>query len=405
MRVGIKGMEVPNHKRPVSNLVFLIDVSGSMQDSTKLPLLVESMKILVEELDQRDRVSMVVYAGAEGVVLNPTQIDEDGRGALLAALNQLRSGGSTNGGAGIKRAYQLAEENFVEGGVNRVILATDGDFNVGTTSQGDLVRLVKERAGKGIYLSVLGFGSGNLNDGMLEAITNDGNGNYYYIDSQKEGRKVFLQNLTGTLVTIAKDVKIQVDFNPAKVQAYRLIGYANRILRDEDFNNDKVDAGDIGAGHTVTALYEIVPVGAPMPPIGGVDASKFDAPAAPDPAPAGAAHKELLWVKLRYKHPDGDKSKLLEAPVADETEAWAAAGEDFQFAAGVALFGMKLRDSQYANDAGWDLVKTLGGNGSKRDVHGYRAEFLTLVDKLAAREAPPVPVDPLPPGVEALPAE
>jgi len=400
VKIGLKGMEVPEQQRPSSNLVFLIDVSGSMNDSAKLPLLVDAMKVLVEELDERDRVSMVVYAGAEGVVLNPTRINEEGRGQLLAALDKLSSGGSTNGGAGITRAYQLAQENFVEGGVNRVILATDGDFNVGTTGQGDLVKLVKERAQKGVFLSVLGFGSGNINDAMLEAITNDGNGNYFYIDSQKESRKVFLHDLSGTLVTIAKDVKIQVDFNPAKVAAYRLIGYANRILRDEDFNNDKVDAGDIGAGHTVTALYEIVPVGVALPPMGGVDASKYEVPV----AKPGVQSPEWLTVKLRYKRPDGDKSTLLEVPVAEAPVAWEKAAGDFQFAAGVALFGMKLRQSEDANDAGWDLVRTLAKMGSARDLHGYRAEFLTLVDKAAGQERRrviPMPEN----GIEAPPAE
>ena len=401
VKIGLKGMEVPEHQRPTSNLVFLIDVSGSMNDSAKLPLLVDAMKVLVEELDERDRVSMVVYAGAEGVVLNPTRITEEGRGQLLAALDKLRSGGSTNGGAGITRAYQLAQENFVEGGVNRVILATDGDFNVGTTGQGDLVRLVKERAQKGVFLSVLGFGSGNINDAMLEAITNDGNGNYFYIDSQKESRKVFLHDLSGTLVTIAKDVKIQVDFNPGKVAAYRLIGYANRILRDEDFNNDKIDAGDIGAGHTVTALYEIVPVGVALPAMGGVDASDY---VLPDGNAQEALSLDWLTVKLRYKRPDGDKSMLLKVPVAEAPVAWEEAHGDFQFAAGVALFGMKLRQSEYANDAGWDLVRTLAKRGSARDLHGYRAEFLTLVDKAAGleqRRVDPRPVE----GIEAPPAE
>jgi Ca-activated chloride channel family protein len=395
MKIGIKGMEVAGEKRPVSNLVFLIDVSGSMQGTAKLPLLVESMKVLVEELDDRDRVGIVVYAGSEGVVLNPTRISEDGRGAVLSALNQLRAGGSTNGGAGITRAYSMAREQFVEGGVNRVILATDGDFNVGTTGQGDLVKLVKEQAKSGVFLSVLGFGSGNINDSMLEAITNDGNGNYYYIDSQQEGRKVFLQDLSGTLVTIAKDVKIQVDFNPGKVQAYRLIGYANRILRDEDFNNDKVDAGDIGAGHTVTALYEIVPHGAPMPAVGGVDASKYDKPAA---EPKLAPSNEWLTVKLRYKRPDGDTSTKMEVPVSGDPVAWEAASDDFRFASGVALFGMKLRNSEYANDAGWNLVRELAKKGLGNDIHGYRSEFLTLVEK-AAGQTDPRP-DPQP-GIEA----
>jgi len=395
MKVGIKGMEVNGDERPASNLVFLIDVSGSMQGTAKLPLLVESMKVLVEELDDRDRVGIVVYAGSEGVVLNPTSITEDGRGTVLAALNKLRAGGSTNGGAGIKRAYGMAREQFIEGGVNRVILATDGDFNVGTTGQGELVKLVQEQAKSGVYLSVLGFGSGNINDAMLEAITNDGNGNYFYIDSQKEGRKVFLQDLSGTLVTIAKDVKIQVDFNPGKVQAYRLIGYANRILRDRDFNDDKVDAGDIGAGHTVTALYEIVPHGAPMPAVGGVDASKYDTPV---PQPKLVPSDEWLTVKLRYKAPDGDTSTKMEVPVSGAPVAWEAATDDFRFASGVALFGMKLRNSEHVNDAGWDLVRELARKGLGVDVHGYRAEFLDLVDKAAAMA--PVRHDPQP-GIEA----
>ena len=269
VKIGLKGREVDSNTRPASNLVFLIDVSGSMNRPNKLPLLVESMKVLVEELDERDTVGIVVYAGSAGTILEPTKVVGNGRTEILSALDHLRAGGSTAGAAGIRGAYDLAVKHHQKGGVNRVILATDGDFNVGTSSTGELVDLVKENAQSGVSLSVLGFGSGNINDAMLEAITNDGNGNYHYIDTQREGRKVFLQNLSGTLVTIAKDVKIQVEFNPGKVAAYRLIGYANRILPPEAFNDDTVDAGDIGAGHTVTALYEIVPVGEEIPRGGG----------------------------------------------------------------------------------------------------------------------------------------
>lgn len=262
LRIGIKGREIPANERPASNLVFLIDVSGSMQSPDKLPLVKESLKLLLSRLDERDSVSYVVYAGSEGVVLPATTLDETGRARALQALDQLSAGGSTNGGAGIQRAYQIAQEQFRKGGVNRVILCSDGDFNVGVTDKSQLVSLVKQRAQSNIYLSVLSFGTGNLNDDMLENISRDGNGNYYYIDGMREARKVFLQKLSGTLVTIAKDVKLQLEFNPARVASYRLIGYANRQLRDEDFKNDKVDAGDIGAGHEVTAFYEIVPAGA-----------------------------------------------------------------------------------------------------------------------------------------------
>ena len=262
VRVAIKGREIDPDKRPASNLVFLIDVSGSMQSPDKLPLLKQSMTTLVDQLDERDRVAIVVYAGSEGVALPSTRLDAEGRATVLATLSKLEAGGSTNGGAGIKRAYEIAMKEKIAGGVNRVILATDGDFNVGVTNRESLVELVKERAGGGVYLTVLGYGTGNLNDAMMDAITRDGNGNYFYIDSEREGRKVFLRNLAGTLVTIAKDVKIQVEFNPAKVGSYRLIGYANRVLRNQDFDNDKIDAGDIGAGHTVTAFYELTPPGA-----------------------------------------------------------------------------------------------------------------------------------------------
>ncbi len=374
VRVAIKGREIEANKRPASNLVFLIDVSGSMQSSDKLPLLKQSMATMVEQLDERDRVAIVVYAGTEGVALPSTRLDAAGKATVLKSLEKLEAGGSTNGGAGIKRAYELAMKEKIEGGVNRVILATDGDFNVGVTGQSSLVELVKDRAKSGIYLTVVGFGTGNLNDSMMDAITHDGNGNYFYIDSEREGRKVFLQNLSGTLVTIAKDVKIQVEFNPAKVGSYRLIGYANRVLKNEDFNNDKVDAGDIGAGHTVTAFYELTGPGEGA----GTDALKYQA------IPGiTAASAEWLTVKLRHKHPEGDESSKIEFPLTGEVQALDKTEPDFQFATAVALFGMKLRNMDEVRDFGWDKVIALATPGLANDATEDRAEFVGLLKKLA----------------------
>ena len=341
-----------------------------MQSPDKLPLLKQSMATLVEQLDERDRVAIVVYAGSEGVALPSTRLDAEGRATVLKALGKLEAGGSTNGGAGIKRAYELALKEKIAGGVNRVLLATDGDFNVGVTGQQALVELVKDRAKSGVYLTVLGFGTGNLNDAMMDAITRDGNGNYFYIDSEREGRKVFLKNLTGTLVTIAKDVKIQVEFNPAKVGSYRLIGYSNRVLRNEDFANDKVDAGDIGAGHTVTAFYELTPP--------GTDNLKYQA-ALPKPASA-----DWLTVKLRHKHPDGDESRLIEFPLAGDALALDKTDADFQFATAAALFSMKLRSMDEVKDLAWDKVLDLAKPGlAADDATEDRAEFVELVKKLA----------------------
>ncbi len=385
VKFGIKGREIALEKRPVSNLVFLIDVSGSMQSSNKLPLVKESLKLLLHQLDERDSVSYVVYAGSEGVVLPPTKMTEAGRVKALEALNKLEAGGSTNGGAGINRAYQLALENFIEGGVNRVILASDGDFNVGVTGQGALVELVKERAAKNIYLSVLAFGTGNLNDSMFEAICKDGNGNYFYIDTIREGRKVFLENLTGSLITIAKDVKIQVEFNPEKVASYRLIGYANRVLKDEDFNNDKVDAGDIGAGHTVTAFYEIVPVGSPQPNGGAVDALKYQKPTTSALKPSTEPSDEWLTLKLRHKHVEGDISALEESVLKGQPTPWQKIGTDFQFATAVAMFGMKLRGMSEVSQISWESVRELARSGLKDDKNEDRAEFVELISALEKR--------------------
>ena len=378
VRVAIKGREIETNKRPASNLVFLVDVSGSMQSPDKLPLLKQSMATLVEQLDERDRVAIVVYAGSEGVALPSTRLDAEGRATVLKALGKLEAGGSTNGGAGIKRAYELALKEKIAGGVNRVLLATDGDFNVGVTGQQALVELVKDRAQSGVYLTVLGFGTGNFNDSMMDAITRDGNGNYFYIDTEREGRKVFLKNLTGTLVTIAKDVKIQVEFNPAKVGGYRLIGYSNRVLRNEDFANDKVDAGDIGAGHSVTAFYELTPP--------GTDKLKYQA-ALTQPASA-----DWLTVKLRHKHPDGDESRLIEFSLTGDPLALDKTDADFQFATAAALFGMKLRGMDEVKDLAWDKVLDLAKPGpATDDATEDRAEFVALVKKLAGTRERNVP--------------
>ena len=387
LKVGIKGREISAAQRPASNLVFLIDVSGSMQDSRKLPLVKESLKLLLHQLDERDRVSYVVYAGSEGVVLPPTKMTESGRTLALTALDKLEAGGSTNGGAGIKRAYQLALENFVAGGVNRVILASDGDFNVGITNQQALVDLVKERAAKNVYLSILSFGTGNLNDSLMEAISKDGNGNYYYIDSIREGRKVFLQRLSGTLITIAKDVKIQIEFNPQKVGSYRLIGYANRVLKDEDFNNDKVDAGDIGAGHRVTAFYEIVGKDQQQPNAGGIDDLKYQKAANADKLGAADADPsdEWLTLKLRHKSAEGDVSSLEESIVKGPAKLWQESGDDFVFASTVALFGMKLRGMDEGKAFTWARLHEFAIPATKNDPSENRAEFVEMLKMLDQR--------------------
>jgi len=379
VRVGLKGREIQGEQRPASNLVFLLDVSGSMNSPDKLPLLKQGMKLLAEQLDEDDRVAIVVYASAEGLVLPSTPGSQ--HADIIAALENLQAGGSTNGGAGIELAYRIARDNFIEGGVNRVLLCTDGDFNVGTTSPGDLVRMVEEKARSGVFLSVLGFGRGNLNDAMMENISNKGNGNYSYIDGVTEARKVLVEQMGGTLVTIAKDVKIQIEFNPAQVAAYRLIGYENRILAAEDFNDDKKDAGEIGAGHTVTALYEVVPVGEPVD-TPSVDPLKYQAPVEPsgDPSLAG----EMLTLKLRYKEPDADESRLLEFPMVDPGTDFGRASTDLQFAASVASFGMLLRDSKHSGDATYDAVLEIAASATGPDVHGYRAEFLEMVRRAKA---------------------
>jgi Ca-activated chloride channel homolog len=374
-RIGLKGKTMPSDERPAANLVFLLDVSGSMNAPNKLPLLRQAFKLLVNQLGPKDRVAMVVYAGASGLVLDSTSCDRNGE--ILAALDRLSAGGSTNGGAGIELAYKTAEANFIKGGLNRVILATDGDFNVGTTNQGDLTRMIEEKAKSGVFLTVLGFGMGNYKDSTLEKLADKGNGNYAYIDTFKEARKVFSDQINSTLVTIAKDVKIQIEFNPSKVKAYRLIGYENRLLANEDFNDDKKDAGEIGAGHTVTALYQIVPAGAEL----GVEDASVD-PLKYQEAPTltgAAAGSDLMTVKLRYKKPDGDTSKLIEMAVAAAVPSFGDASQDFKFASSVAGFGMLLRDSKFKGNAGYDGILEIADGAKGSDKFGYRAEFVSMI--------------------------
>ncbi len=356
--------------------MFLVDVSGSMRDANKLPLVKEGLRMLIEKLGENDRVAMVVYAGAAGMVLPSTPGTQ--KQQILYAIDSLEAGGSTNGGSGIQLAYDTAVANFIKGGANRVVLATDGDFNVGVTDQSDLLNLIQKKAASGVFLSVLGFGMGNYKDSTLEKLADKGNGNYAYIDSQAEARKVLVEQLSGTLVTIAKDVKIQIEFNPAKVQSYRLIGYENRLLAKEDFNDDRKDAGEIGAGHTVTALYEIVLAGSASASPPPVDKLEYQSEAQPNDAAAKSA--DLLTLKLRYKEPDGDTSKLLKFPVADSSQTIAAAGDDFEFAAAVASFGMLLRNSGHKGAANYATVLELAQAGRGDDKEGYRREFIQLVE-------------------------
>jgi Ca-activated chloride channel family protein len=382
VRIGLKGKEIATDKRGPSNLVFLLDVSGSMTPPERLPLVKQAMRLLVEKLTENDRVAIVVYAGASGLALPSTPGNEKEK--ILSALESLEPGGSTNGAEGIQLAYKTAQDNFIKGGVNRVILSTDGDFNVGVTNQGDLIRLIEEKAKSGVFLSVLGVGNDNLKDSTMQKLADKGNGNYAYLDSLDEARKVLVQQMNGTLVTIAKDVKIQVEFNPAKVASYRLIGYEKRMLRKEDFNNDKIDAGEIGAGHTVTALYEVVPVGAkenPAASVPPVDSLKYSSSERPV---STTASSEMLTVKLRYKKPDGDKSELMEKPVIDSNAAFASTSPDFKFAAAVAEFGMLLRDSEHKGNGTIGSVLEWAQEGKGSDTNGYRAGFIELVRKAQA---------------------
>ena len=373
VRIGLHAEEVDVADLPSGNLVFLIDVSGSMNSPDKLPLLKNAFALLVGQLRDEDRVAIVVYAGAAGLVLPSTPGRRSEK--ILAAIEELHAGGSTAGGEGLALAYETAREYFVDGGNNRVILATDGDFNVGPSSDAEMVRLIEQERESGVFLTVLGFGTGNLQDSKMEQIADHGNGNFHYIDGLLEARKVLVEEMGGTLLTLAKDVKVQVEFNPARVAGYRLIGYENRLLNPEDFSDDTKDAGELGAGHTVTALYEVVPEGVPVPREGGVDPLRYQPEGGSDP-PSDFAD-ELLHVRVRYKDPDGARSKLLAQPVADRVGAPSA---DFRFAAAVAAFGMLLRDSRHAGDYTLDDVVSLAEGALGSDSRGYRGEFIRLVE-------------------------
>ncbi|MCC3405419.1 MAG: VWA domain-containing protein [Microcoleus sp. PH2017_10_PVI_O_A] len=376
VHIGLQGKSISTKNLPPNNLVFLIDVSGSMNSPDKLPLVKASLKYLVSELRAKDSVTIVVYAGAAGLVLPPTPGNQKEK--ILDSIDKLEAGGSTAGGAGIQLAYKVARDNFIKQGNNRVILATDGDFNVGASSDGELVRMIEEKREQGVFLSVLGFGTGNLQDAKMEQLADKGNGNYAYIDSLLEAKKVLVTQMGGTLFTIAKDVKIQVEFNPAKVQAYRLVGYENRVLQNQDFNDDKKDAGELGAGHSVTAIYEIIPVGvASDVKLPEVDPLKYQ----PNPATASASQTdELMQVKLRYKKPNETVSQLITQSVMDKPVKLENASANFRFAAAVAAFGMVLRDSEYKGAANFDQVLKLASQAKGEDKEGYRAEFIRLVE-------------------------
>jgi Ca-activated chloride channel family protein len=372
VRVGLQGRAARADTLPPSNLVFLIDVSGSMYSEDKLPLLKSAFRLLVNQLREEDRVAIVVYAGAAGLVL-PSTSGAD-KSTILDAIAALEAGGSTAGGAGLRLAYDVASRYHTDEGINRVILATDGDFNIGVSSDAEMVRLIEEKRAQGTHLTVLGFGTGNLKDSKMEKLADHGNGNYAYIDNLAEARKVLVREIGGTLVTIAKDVKLQIEFNPTRVAGYRLIGYENRLLRDEDFNDDTKDAGELGAGHSVTALYEVVPVGAPdADSLRRPDSLRYQRPVTRRVA---AGSSELMHVQLRYKAPTGDVSRLMQHVVPDRV---GARSTDLSFAAAVAAFGMVLRDSPHKGSATLTQVLALGEEGRGDDPHGDRAEFIDLV--------------------------
>jgi secreted protein with Ig-like and vWFA domain len=388
-RISIQGREIEKNSKS-SNLVFLVDVSGSMNEPQKLPLVQQSLRMLAEQLGEGDRVAMVTYASGTQVVLPPT--NGQNRAQIIAAVDQLRAGGSTNGAGGLQLAYEQAVAGFVQGGINRVILCTDGDFNVGISDPAQLEKFIADKARSGVFLSVLGFGSGNLKDRTMETLADKGNGNYAYIDGLAEARKVLVEQMSGTLVTIAKDVKIQIEFNPALVRSYRLIGYENRLLAKEDFNDDTKDAGEIGSGHSVVALYELVPANLPPgeEPARIVDTLKYQTLASPMPdgtmpklSATAKDSKEIMTVKLRYKQPEGETSQKIEVPVMDADKAITAASAEFKFSAAAAAFGLLLRDSSYKGALTWETVRKLALEGKGPDALGYRGEFLQLIDKAA----------------------
>ena len=375
--IGLQGRKVPVENLPASNLTFLIDVSGSMQSPDKLPLVQASLRLLTDQLREEDRVSIVVYAGAAGLVLSPTSGAD--KTSIKAAIDQLEAGGSTAGGQGIKLAYATAKKNFIHEGNNRVILCTDGDFNVGASSDDELERMIEEERKSGVFLTVLGFGTGNYQDAKMQKLADKGNGNHAYIDQLNEAKKVLVNEFGGTMFTIAKDVKLQIEFNPAYVQGYRLIGYENRLLNKEDFNNDKKDAGELGSGHTVTALYEIIPAGMETDLLDPVDPLKYQANKTHDKS----FNNEMMTIKFRYKNPDADISRLIIHAVQDKPVKWENTSNQFRFAAAVAQMGMLLTHSAFKGEGNYQQVIRIAKSAIGSDPGGYRAEFLGLAEKAA----------------------
>jgi len=373
--IGLQGRKIATEKLPPANIVFLIDVSGSMSSPDKLPLVQSSMKLLADQLRPQDRVAIVVYAGNAGVVLPSTEGNETIK--IKDAIDRLQAGGSTAGGAGIQLAYKIAQEGFIKNGNNRIVLCTDGDFNVGQSSDDELERMIEDKRKSGIFLTVLGYGTGNYQDAKMQKLANKGNGNHAYIDNISEARKVLISQFGGTMFTIAKDVKLQVEFNPARVQGYRLIGYENRMLAKEDFNDDTRDAGELGSGHTVTALYEIIPVGIEAAELKKVDGLKYQK--AEGAKPGFSSNNEVMTVKFRYKKPGEDKSLLLEKVVEGSPVPIGSAGENIQLAAGLAQFGMLLRNSEYKGRGGYELAIDLISGIKGDDREGYRKELLQLM--------------------------
>jgi Ca-activated chloride channel family protein len=374
VRIGLQGKEIPKNELPASNLVFLIDVSGSMSDQNKLPLLKESLKLLVKQLRKEDTISIVVYAGAAGLVLEPTSGDK--KREIIAALDNLNAGGSTAGGAGIELAYKTATENFKKNGNNRVVLATDGDFNVGASSNTDMEALITEKRKSGVFLTCLGYGMENYKDSKMETLADKGNGNYAYIDTIQEANRFLGKEFKGSMFAITKDVKIQIEFNPNLIQAYRLIGYENRKLRPEDFKNDAIDAGELGSGHTVTALYEVILTGAKNDFFDATDALKYTE----NKTPKSQFQDEIATIKFRYKKPDGDSSILMSSVIKNNPISLEKTSADFKFCTAVAWFGLTLRDSKYVGNKSIDAIYSLANEGFVNDTDGYRAEFLRLIE-------------------------
>lgn len=377
LHIGLQAKTIPTDNLPSSNLVFLVDVSGSMNQANKLPLVKEAFKLLVNQLRPNDRVAIVVYAGAAGTVLSSTPGNQTA--TIKDALDKLSAGGSTAGGEGIKLAYKIAQENFIKGGNNRVILASDGDFNVGVSSEGELQQIVEEKRKSGVYLSILGFGMGNYKDHKMETLSDKGNGNYAYIDNLQEAQKVFVHEFGGTLFTVAKDVKLQLEFNPKFVKGYRLIGYENRIIKNEEFHDDKKDAGEMGSGHTVTALYEIIPAGVESAYLSKVDELKYQKTTEPTSA---SQSDELVTIKLRYKQPDSETSRLFEVLVRDTHTPFTRTSDNFRFAVSVAEWGLLLGKSEFKGTATYAQVIQTAQSALAKDSEGYRSEFVRLV-KLA----------------------